>query len=565
MKRLFRLAAVLGVIGRVALLSFSTAVVHAAPPVGDSAQSSGNTASGDDPGGSEDAPNPPKKIKRDKFRRSRLTNDQSEMTSDRRKMLLTTGEDKAVDLDFEANAGANGIAIGNPQVVATTLVKVGEKRQIVFKPLKAGDTTVTVRDQDGTLRLIFNVTVSGSDLLKRSAELRDLLREVDGIEIRIVGEKILVDGEVLVPADYARVISVLTEKPYSEVVLNLVSLSKVAMALLAKRIQEDIIVFAPNVKTRLVNGIIFLEGTVDSLDQAKRSADVALLYLPEVKPGNPIATKDPSAQILPPRSLVKNFIIINPPPPRKQEKLVRVTAYFVELAKDYSKVFGFKWQPGFTADPTVSIGQKADGTVGAGSSSPFTATISSFFPRLQSAQNSGYARILKTATLVTRSGQPAELNEQTDYPYTTLGPNGQAVGASKPVGLSISVTPQILGQSEDIQMDLDLSQIDLVGRAVSGVAPITSNHKIKTKLYVKSNESAAVGGVVSADVGTQFNKDDPQAASFSGQTDPLFTLLHSKAFQKKKSQFVIFITPQIVESASEGTEDLKKNFRVKVK
>ena len=65
-----------------------------------------------------------------------------ESVADRRHLLLTTGEDKAIDLDFEVNGGANGIAYGNPQIVATTLVKIGEKRQLIFKPLKAGETTV---------------------------------------------------------------------------------------------------------------------------------------------------------------------------------------------------------------------------------------------------------------------------------------------------------------------------------------------------------------------------------------------------------------------------------------
>jgi uncharacterized protein YfeS len=55
------------------------------------------------------------------------------------------------------------------------------------------------------------------------------------------------------------------------------------------------------------------------------------------------------------------------------------------------------------------------------------------------------------------------------------------------------------------------------------------------------------------------------AFGFDAGTDPLFTLMHSKNYIKKKSQFVIFVTPQIIENASEGTEDLKKNFRVKVK
>ena len=75
-----------------------------------------------------------------------------------------------------------------------------------------------------------------------------------------------------------------------------------------------------------------------------------------------------------------------------------------------------------------------------------------------------------------------------------------------------------------------------------------------------------MAGVTSSDVGTEFNKDDPQPGSFSGTARTRCSrLVHSKNYHKKKSQFVIFVTPQIIENASEGTEDLKKNFRVKVK
>ncbi len=78
-------------------------------------------------------------------------------------------------------------------------------------------------------------------------------------------------------------------------------------------------------------------------------------------------------------------------------------------------------------------------------------------------------------------------------------------------------------------------------------------------------ESAAVAGVNSQDIQTNFNKDDPNAGGFGDPaTSPLFTLLRFKSFDKKKTQFVIFVTPQVVASASQGTDDLKKNFRVKV-
>ena len=179
-------------------------------------------------------------------------------------MVLTTGEDKSVDLDFDANTSANGISIGNPLIVATTLVKIGDKRQIVFKPQKAGETTVTVRDGDGNIRLIFSVRVTGSNLLRIAGEIRELLRDVEGVNVRIVGPKIIIDGEVIVPSDYGRIFVILNDGAYKDFVMNFSQLSPLGMQIIAKKIQDDVRNFAPNVSTRVVNGVIFLEG--DSRD-----------------------------------------------------------------------------------------------------------------------------------------------------------------------------------------------------------------------------------------------------------------------------------------------------------
>lgn len=502
--------------------------------------------------------------KKSKYQKSKLTSDESEALADRRYLLLANGEDKNVDLDFEVNAGANGITYGNPAIVAATLVKMGEKRQLVVKPLKAGETTITIRDNDGTIRLIFTVKVTGSNLLRIAGELRSLLRDIEGLEIRIVGSKLILEGELLVPGDYGRVWTVIQDKSYSDVVMNLSSLSPYSMQVLARKIQEDIKAFAPEVTTRVVNGMIFLEGSTDGVDQARRAASIAELYLPEVRPGD-LLDKDPGVRKLPARKLVWNFIVVKPPQARKQDKLVRVTIHFVELSKDYDKVFGFKWMPGFTQEASLSVGTNSSG--GASGTGPnFSATISSLFPKLASAQTAGFARVLKSGTLIVRSGQPATLTEQTQLPFVQQGSQGQLTSASAKVGTSIAVTPQIVGQTEDIQLDLDLDQTDLVGKgAGAGAAPVTATHKIKTKIYVKSSESAAVAGVNSSDIGSDFNKDDPASGTFDSGTDPLFKLLRSKAYRKKKSQFVVFVTPQIIENASEGTEDLKKNFRIKAK
>lgn len=504
-------------------------------------------------------------------RRSRLTRDTSETQADRRRLTLATGENRIVDLDFAVHPDVKGrgIQIGNEKMLDVVVVRLAdESQQIVFKPLAAGETTVTVRDTDGNPRLMFDVVVAGTNLLRLTGQLRELLKDIDGIEITIRGGKIFIDGEVLVPNDYGRLFNILEGKnsPYSEVVVNLTTLSPLALQLLSKRIQTDISAFAPNVTTRVVNGQIWLQGSVENVQLFRRSERVADLYLPELKPGNPLE-KDPTVLRVPPRTMIQNFIVINAPPPKKQDKLVRVTVHFVELSKDYKKIFGFKWQPGFTSDPQISIGSTDAGGTGAAGSS-FTATLSSLFPKLQSAQDAGFARILKSGTLLVRSGLKADLRDETQIPFAVTGSNGQVTTSAANVGLSVAVTPLILGDSDDIEMDLEMNQVNLIEG--SGTAPITATHKIKTKLYIKSNESAAVAGVQSADVRTKFNRDDPNPGAFrspggSASSGPLFTLLKSKNYAKTKSEVVMFVTPLIIESASSGTEDLKKNFRVKVK
>jgi pilus assembly protein CpaC len=503
---------------------------------------------------------------REPHRKSRLTKDVSEAKADRRKVLLATGEDKVVDLDFDVDNSPQAIQVGNTQVSAVTVVRIGEqRRQLIFKPLKGGETTVTVRDSEGTIKLIFDVVVTSTNLLRRASEIRELLRDVEGIDVKVIGPNIIVDGEVFVPDDYARMRAVTNQRPYAENVMLLAKLAPLALTALGRKIQEDIGAFAPNVKTRVVNGLLFLEGTVDQLDQARRAEQVARLYFPEVRPGNQLLANDPSASALGrQRDFVYNFIVLNPAPPKKQDKLVRVTIYFVELAKDYSRRFGFTWTPGFTAEPSISYGQQANGATGTNATS-FTATLSSLIPKLQSAQDAGFARILRQGTVIIRSGVTGALSDTTNYVVYSTTAQGGSTPINYTTGLNATITPVVLGQGEDIQLQVKLNNNNLVG--LTGDRPIIGSKTLETNVYVKSGESAAIGGLEGNSVNTGFNKDKFGEGSFGGegaaQTEPLFNLKRTKNFQKTKGQFVVFVTPQIIEDASQGSEDLKRNFRVK--
>jgi hypothetical protein len=72
---------------------------------------------------------------------------------------LKPGIRKTVDLNFPANTSADGISVGNPEVLATTLIRIGDQNQLQITPLHKGASDILVRDSEGTLKARIYVTV----------------------------------------------------------------------------------------------------------------------------------------------------------------------------------------------------------------------------------------------------------------------------------------------------------------------------------------------------------------------------------------------------------------------
>jgi pilus assembly protein CpaC len=312
----------------------------------------------------------------------------------------------------------------------------------------------------------------------------------------------------------------------------------------------------------VTNGMIFLEGTVDDLSQAARAEMVANLYLPEATPENAIIKNEsgPFKQQKGAggsgRKIIYSLILVNPAPPRKAEKLIRVTVHYVELKKDYTRGFGFQWNPSFASNgPSVSFGQNPDGTTGS-SSGTFTGTLSNLLPKLSSANAAGFVRILKQGTVIVKNGIKAKIYDGVVTQVTGLTVQGAPTALPAiNLGLTVEVTPKILPNTDDIEMDLMVDNTSAVGSTQS-----QSTKRINTTVFVRSRESAALASVDSGSNTTDFNRNPG-----SEESSPVFNLNRKKEIAKTKSQFVIFVTPEILEDASSGTAELKKNFRIKVK
>ncbi len=481
------------------------------------------------------------------------TSRQTEELAEKRDLLLVAGIQSTLDLGFKpCEPIAECVKVINGTLVTVQYADAPSK-QLVFTPIKNGETTISVRDENGNMRLILRTIVSSSNLARALREIKDLLKDIEGIEFKIMGNKIIADGEVIVPTDLNRIYAVLSDGAYKDLVLNLVTVSPIGKKILAKRMQDE--VNNAKVSVRVMGDSFVLEGVVDSGDEVTRVRKIVENMMPpqvEFNAPESIVFKRPK------REPIINLLRIAAKKEQPAPKLVRMTVNMVELAKTYGRNFGFSWIPGISSGGSLSFGPSTTGGVTSSSSGALAGTISNLFPKLAAAQTAGYVRILHETILLTQSGIKANAKRKQKYPVVVLDKNGNQNYQAVDVGLDMNITPTVAG-GDQVTLKMGFQYSSVVGRLIGNTAPVTATSNYEGNFSVKSGESAAVMNLITNDLITDFNKDGP------GQVpqDPLFSLIRSKAFTKNKSQFVIFVTPQVVESAASGTDDIKKKYGIK--
>ncbi len=240
-------------------------------------------------------------------------------------------------------------------------------------------------------------------------------------------------------------------------------------------------------------------------------------------------------------------------------KQIKITAQFVELSKDYNKVFGFKWTPLMSGDGgSIGMGRTTTGGLTTKSNGSLSATISNLFPKLASAKSAGHARIIQSGVVVVQDKIQGNIQKTTKKPFA-IGTGEFVKSESAEAGFNLNVTPTTM-EEEKVKLDLGISVSSTLGDP-----PETLSNSVKTTLTVKSKESAVVGGIVINKTSTDFDRNPPYGTQTTESGSTLFSFLRSKSFNNTKSQFVVFITPEIIESASEGTDEIKQKFKRRTK
>lgn len=469
-----------------------------------------------------------------------------------RKIEVVIGQDKVINLDF---APYTKVEIGNDSILTYKIAP--QKRRLTLKGIKPSSTPTSVRvlNTVGDIKAIYEVTVSETAKGKLVQKLKTFLGDIEGLEILIKGGEVVLEGKIIVPDDLGRVFTIINRDEFKEVIF-LVEVHPQAQVLIARKMQEEIRKNRmKNITVRIVNGVYWLEGVVESDGLKEKAEQIAMAYYPATLDST--ARRERLVKTLK-RDIIQNFIVVNKKSaPPSIPKLVKITAQFVELTRDYNRMFGFKWIPLMNATGgSISIGRGASGDLTSESSNTLSATISNLFPKLASARDAGHARVIQSGVIVTQNNEKASIQKTNKIPFA-LGSGEFTKAAEAQASFSINVQPEILPQ-EKVKLDIGIKVSSTLG-----TPPQTNENTLSTKVVIKAKESAAIGGMVINKSSSDFDRNPPFGeADFNNQpATPLFSFLRSKNFISSKTQFVVFVTPELIDSASEGTAEIKRKFR----
>lgn len=368
--------------------------------------------------------------------------------------VVAVGAQTIVRVDFPIGRSA----LANDNVCDFRILE--SRQEVLLIGRKAGETTLSLWDQQGTLQreILVRVRPSSGGARQITEELKELLGGIEGIEYREVGGTVWVEGEVLTERDIDRIKKVLESYPE---VRSLVELSPMTQQLM-DRAQADSI------------------------------------------------------------------------------KTVQLDVTIMEVDKTMMRSLGVKWASSINPSSAVSF----EGS----SVSPITGVISNILPSINMMTSTGKARVLAQPTLITRSGQKAQLFVGGELPIPVSQGGGAVSIEYKEYGVKLEFEPKVDTQ-DNIDTMIFVEMSSLGGPAPQGGAPGLITNRVTTNVFVKTGESITLGGLVQASDAQNVDK-----VPGLGSIPVLGNLFKSKQFIRNQTEMLVFATPRVVTAAEAGSE-----------
>ncbi len=436
--------------------------------------------------------------------------------------VVVINTQSAVDVPY----AFGDISVGSAEIAK--VVALRETRQLLVAGRAEGTTNVIIYDTRGARRDEFEITVIPANLAKVMKNVQELLNDIEGLSFRILNDRVYIQGEVSLDDEKERVDSLAAREPLVE---SMVTLSPIAQKLLAGMIQKEIA--SPGVNVRLIGRRIMLEGVVHSQRASERAEAIAKAYYTDV------------VNVLEVREVDRV--------PGKAPTVV-LMVHFVEMSKTLVDAWGVQWSPLVVDGPSLYYQRDFTGGTFADATGYATAAVSSLLPRIDRARAAGYVRVLENPTVSVKSGDTAHVFSGQKVPFVFIE-NGTQTIQFEEVGITMDVTPYAQGNDVDLQVKIEQSAL---GDSLATGYPTIDMSELTTSQFCRAGESIVIGGLHRLRDRTDYNRNPDGVYTSTG----LFTLYKSRSYEKKKTQFLVFLTPEIHESSTTANREIQERFNL---
>jgi pilus assembly protein CpaC len=414
------------------------------------------------------------------------------LTARAENLIVPKGSSKQIPVP----EGIRKVTVGNPSVI--DIKPTDDGRALIVQGMGSGTSDLVIEPLQGT-NLVYTVIVR-KDLNLLQAHLQQLLDDVEGLEIAIVGDKIVLHGKIITKSDYNKV--ALVAAANSDDVLNL---TKLDWGGINKYVEVAILrdIGLEGITAKVTEDTVILEGVVYSEAEKDRATEIARLKVPNVR----------------------NLL-------RVQEVLIETDVQFVEVTTDAASDIGY--------NILKNLGVSAQGSFsGATSGKPsgswgITGTASA---KINALVSSGRGRVLVQKNITAKSGSEGRAMVGGEIGIPVAGNVGGSLEKIQ-FGVILRVKPALQGRDNIVS---DVSVEVSMPVAAGGNAYALSKNETATTVICRVGESVILSGLVQT-LGNFSKEKTPVLGDI-----PLLNLFFSqKTSTKIKKEVVIFLTPHVL-------------------
>lgn len=457
------------------------------------------------------------------------------------KVELDAGASRVLQADFNIET----IAVGDPEILGCVKVR---DQELLINAKTAGQTNIFVwgkgdrQDQKAEIQVI----VRSRGLETTATEIREAVKNIEGVTVRVTGNRVFVEGAAFSHNDFKRIETVIKDMPN---VVNLVELSPVMKEIVKGEIDKALAAQGfKNVSVSVTQNNFMLSGQVSSADESNRAQRIAQAYSPDIV--NAIAVRAPASQPRYSTAPGAAAPAAAAPAPQRAARpiLIEMSVDIMEIEKNALRDFGVHWNPG------GSLGAGGNYSSATGQSPTLSGsvagTLSNLLPKMRKLNETGQGRSLMQQTLITKSGDSADLFAGSEVPIPVAQDGGTMSVQYKKIGVKMNFQPTI-DSYNNIISSISIESSSITGQGPGG-APTISTTNLNTVLSVASGQSIALGGMV--------GQRDVSAISGSppGGGDALFQANKSTRKGTDSREVLIFVTPRILSTEPVDTKDMQK-------